>query len=251
MLGPGVPLMQSRNAMATLPPWAMPGTSPQHGILSRCARWAVHVRLQLVYLHRFRAPSVGSTASVTSQGLKDAAAAGACRQRQASLARLGLAMGNGNLPVHPSTPLAWSLEVCRPSAGHVTYDRRNTRYPRLLARAPLPGPALQRPGSHRPPASPRPRQRPHGARASTPVVACRQRAASAAPRDLPLPPARAPRLEHATAAKRMAARRRPPTAPGLPGKLLDAGREGGEGPRRLRCRCRRQASRVQGQRRGG
>ena len=79
---------------SALPRWAMQGTSPPHGILSRCARWAVHVRLQLVYLHRLRAPSVGSTASVTSQGLKDAAAAGACRQRQASLARLGLAMGN-------------------------------------------------------------------------------------------------------------------------------------------------------------
>ena len=75
MLGPGVPLMQDQKRhghSSALPRWAMQGTSPPHGILSRCARWAVHVRLQLVYLHRFRAQSVRRTASghhhTTSQG---------------------------------------------------------------------------------------------------------------------------------------------------------------------------------------
>lgn len=80
------------------------------------------------------------------------------RQRQA---RLGLAHGH------------WNAWICRPSARHVTYDRRKRNLPSALR-----APAVCCPGTH---GSHRTcLAAPHGVRAFMPVpVACRQRGTSA------------------------------------------------------------------------
>ncbi|KAG2584154.1 hypothetical protein PVAP13_6KG277806 [Panicum virgatum] len=138
--------------------------------------------------------------------------AGACRQ----------ALKSASSSIHP---LAW---IYRPSAGHVTYDRSNTR---CSPASRLGAPAV--PWNRRD----RIATRVH-ARGRLPAARGQRRPSRSAAAARPRPSSRARRCSQADGSS-------PPTAHGLPGKLLDAGRGGGEGPRRLRCRCRKQASRVQ------